>query len=226
MKIISLGGVGGCELAEALRKLNQPTFPYDWMITTQTFVIDSFNNMNNFYVFDEKYTWKEFGNLWLLDKNKKAIMNHEFTKDFNVEKDGVIAKYTRRFERLNNVLNDKNVTILFVRIHHHRGKKIIDENSNPFNLPTNFFDDILEAEYESVDKWNDFLNNVSNKYNKNIKLLLITSDEKYMNYNNNLHDNLIIVYSKKSNIYDETVTNNYNVIKYVLENYYDYKIHN
>jgi hypothetical protein len=37
MKIISLGGIGGCDLAEALRKLNQPTYPYDWLITTQSF---------------------------------------------------------------------------------------------------------------------------------------------------------------------------------------------
>jgi hypothetical protein len=34
MKIISLGGIGGCELAKALRNLNQPAYPYDWMITT------------------------------------------------------------------------------------------------------------------------------------------------------------------------------------------------
>ena len=28
MKIISLGGIGGCDLATALRKLNQQTYPY------------------------------------------------------------------------------------------------------------------------------------------------------------------------------------------------------
>ena len=42
MKIISLGGVGGCDLAQSLRDLNQPTYPYDWLITSQSFIIKSF----------------------------------------------------------------------------------------------------------------------------------------------------------------------------------------
>ena len=41
MKIISLGGIGGCDLATALRKLNQQTYPYNWLITTQSFIIKS-----------------------------------------------------------------------------------------------------------------------------------------------------------------------------------------
>ena len=48
MKLISLGGVGGCNLAFTLRKLNQPTYPYNWLITTQSFVIDSFLKFENF----------------------------------------------------------------------------------------------------------------------------------------------------------------------------------
>ena len=74
MKIISLGGIGGCELATALRNLNQPTYPYDWLITTQTFIINSFNDINNFFVFDEKYVYNEK----LLVYDKKAIMLHDF----------------------------------------------------------------------------------------------------------------------------------------------------
>jgi hypothetical protein len=36
------------------------------------------------------------------------MMNHDFKNNFYLEKDDVIEKYKRRFERLNNVLNDKN----------------------------------------------------------------------------------------------------------------------
>ena len=75
MKLISLGGIGGCDLAEALRKLNQPTYPYDWLITTQSFIIDSFNDFNSFFAFDAKYVYDTEK---LLVYNKKAIMLHDF----------------------------------------------------------------------------------------------------------------------------------------------------
>ena len=75
MKIISLGGIGGCDLAQALRKLNQPAYPYDWLITTQSFIIKSFNDFNNFFVFHRYYV---YNNNNLLVYNKKAIMLHDF----------------------------------------------------------------------------------------------------------------------------------------------------
>ena len=50
MKFISLGGVGGCDVASSLRAVvNQPSYPYDWLISAQSFVIDSFLNFENFF---------------------------------------------------------------------------------------------------------------------------------------------------------------------------------
>jgi hypothetical protein len=69
MNIISLGGIGGCDIAQALRELNQPAYPYDWIISTQSFVINSFDNINNFFIFDEKYV---YDNQKLIMYNKKS----------------------------------------------------------------------------------------------------------------------------------------------------------
>ena len=70
MKLISLGGIGGCDLAESLRSLHQEAYPYDWLITTQTFIINSFNDFNKFFVFDTSYIYNETN---LLTVDKKAI---------------------------------------------------------------------------------------------------------------------------------------------------------
>ena len=44
-KYISLGGAGGCGIAQYLKILNnnnQPTYPYDWIVSSQSFIINSF----------------------------------------------------------------------------------------------------------------------------------------------------------------------------------------
>lgn len=163
MKIISLGGIGGCDLAQALRDLNQKTHPYDWLITTQSFIIDSFNNLNNFFVFDEKYV---HDNSKLLVYNKKAIMLHDFV-NFTSQKEEVITKYKRRFERLNECLYDTE-DILFVRIY---------DNLQELLVPTDYYNNILIRDDEDIEKWESFIDNIQIKYNKKIKLLIITSRE-------------------------------------------------
>lgn len=40
LKIISLGGAGGCKIAEYLRTKNQEAYPYDWIVSSQSFVIN------------------------------------------------------------------------------------------------------------------------------------------------------------------------------------------
>jgi hypothetical protein len=159
MKIISLGGVGGCVLAETLRHLKQEAYPYDWLIATQDFVMNSFNNFDKFFAFDEKYVYDKYK---LLDPNKKAIMLHDFD-NFTLQKEDVINKYKRRFERLNKVLNS-NEDILFVRYYDNVPDKL---------TPFNYYDNILIRNYEDITKWESFINSISNKYNKKIKLLII-----------------------------------------------------
>ena len=173
MKIISLGGIGGCDLAQALRNLNQPTYPYDWLITTQSFIINSFNDINNFFVFDEKYV---YNNNNLLVYDKKAIMLHDF-KNFFLQKEEVIMKYKRRFERLNETLNN-NEDILFVRIYDNLQEKL---------NPADYYNNILIRDEEDIQKWEFFINYIQSKYNnKKIKLLIITSKETICSktYNN------------------------------------------
>lgn len=172
MKIISLGGVGGCVLAESLRQLNQQTFPYDWLLATQDFVINSFNDFNKFFIFEEKYVHDKCK---LLANDKTAIMLHDFT-DFNLQKEEVINKYKRRFERLNNALTS-NENILFVRYH---------DNIKVPLFPFNYYNKILTRNYEDIQKWEEFIHFLKIKYNKNITLLIIASEKEICSkkYNN------------------------------------------
>jgi hypothetical protein len=192
MKIISLGGIGGCDLAQALRDLNQPTHPYDWLITTQSFIINSFNDFDNFFVFDEKCV---YANTKLLVYNKKAIMLHDFT-NFTAEKEAVITKYKRRFERLNECLHG-NEDILFVRIY--------DNLQEPL-LPANCYDNILIRDEEDIQKWETFIGYIQTKYNKNIKLLIITSREDICSKK---YNNVILHFTTEH----KNNTNIYNIIK-------------
>jgi hypothetical protein len=54
---------------------------------------------------------------------KKAVMPHDF-KNFTLQRQEVIAKYKRRFDRLNITLNN-NDDILFVRIYDNPEEKLI-----------------------------------------------------------------------------------------------------
>jgi len=180
MKIISLGGIGGCELAQALRNLNQPAYPYDWLLTTQTFIINSFNNFNNFFIFDKTYI---YDNTKLLSNDKKAIMLHDFD-NFDSQKEIVIEKYKRRFERLNECLNS-NEDILFVRIYDNLQEKL---------NPNDYYNNILIRDEEDVEKWSNFIKHIQIKYNKKIELLLITNIE---NICSKTYNGIIIYFTKE-----------------------------
>ena len=159
MNIISLGGVGGCDLAYSLRDLNQPTGPYDWIIATQSFVIDSFDNYNNFFDFDEKYV---YDTSLLLTDNKKAIILHDFT-DFATQKQQVIEKYKRRYERLHSALNSTN-PVLLVRIWDN-----LNETISPY------YSTIFAREQEQLELWNDWIKHKTKSF-PTTRLLIITSD--------------------------------------------------
>jgi len=196
MKIISLGGIGGCELATALRNLNQQTYPYDWLITTQTFIINSFNNINNFFVFDEKYL---YDCVKLLVYDKKAIMLHDFN-NFFLQREDVIIKYKRRFDRLNESLNS-NENILFVRIYDNLQDKLV---------PYDYYNDILIRDEEDIQKWEFFINNIQSEYNKKIKLLIITNKEDICR---KTYNNIFLFFIKEHN----NNKNIYNIIQDTLK---------
>jgi hypothetical protein len=196
MKLISLGGVGGCSLAQTMRRLKQPAYPFDWIISTQSFVIDSIVDKNNFLIFDEKFIYDKPH--ILIEKTKRAISLHDFT-NLNSQKKGVIDKYTRRFERMYNSFTEE--TVLFVRIM---------DVYNPEIIPGGWvLPDIFIQENESIDLWKTFLENISKKYNKQFYLLLIDI------YNLNLVSDCPFIIIKKHNCdtYDSVITETINDLK-------------
>lgn len=174
MEIISLGGVGGCQLASALRIRKFETYPYDWLITSQSFIIDSFDNIDNFFNFEDSYVYQ---NNNLVSKNKNAVMLHDFT-NFQTQKNDVIEKYKRRFNRLSESLKNKD-KILFVRVM---------ENLQEILYPLNFYDNIFIREEENMTIWEEFIKNIKEKYNCDFHLLLITNETKYLNKSQSYKD--------------------------------------
>ena len=180
MKLISLGGVGGCNLAFALRKLNQPTYPYNWLISTQSFVIDSFLKFENFFEIDEKYL---HGKQTLLNKNKTAIMLHDFKK---FDKNEVTDKFKRRYSRLKDAMQASE-GVLFIRA--------MEDLEVPM-IPEGKYDDIFKREEDQIQLWSEFLNQQQNKFNKEIKMLLLAHNEKLVKTTNN--PNLFVKYVEKT----------------------------
>lgn len=179
MKLISLGGVGGCNLAFALRKLNQPTYPYNWLITTQSFVIDSFLKFENFFEIDEEYL---HGKQTLLNKNRTAIMLHDFKK---FDKNEVTDKFKRRYSRLKDAMQSSE-GVLFIRA--------MEDLEAPM-IPNGKYDDIFKREKDEIHLWDKFLNEQQNKFNKEIKMLLLAHNEELVKPTNN--PNLFIEYVEK-----------------------------
>lgn len=180
MKLISLGGVGGCNLAFALRKLNQPTYPYNWLITTQSFVIDSFLKFENFFEIDEEYL---HGKQTLLNKNRTAIMLHDFKK---FDKNEVTDKFKRRYSRLKDAMQSSE-GVLFIRA--------MEDLEAPM-IPNGKYDDIFKREKDEIHLWDKFLNEQQNKFNKEIKMLLLAHNEKLVKPTNN--PNLFVEYVEKT----------------------------
>jgi hypothetical protein len=156
---ISLGGVGGCSLAEALRSFGQPSYPYDWLITTQSFVEKSFNDMQAFFEFAEEFV---YDNTKLLTRSHDAIMLHDFNSFLSQQAD-VAARYTRRFARFDAALHGPH-PILFVRV--------ADNLEVPLS-PRKYYDDIFVREAEDVSRWNALMETVSARYKKCCKLLYV-----------------------------------------------------
>jgi len=186
--IISLGGVGGCNITDALKTLNYLTFPYSWVVSSQSFVINSFNNYNNFFDFDTKYLHSNHTSV-LHTPTKSAVMLHDFNNLHNtIEKDNTIEKYKRRFERLNNTLLNTNKLILI---------RLPDNLKSPM-LPYGLYDNIYIREEEDISKWNDFFIDICNTYpKKEIHLLIITDIlSKVINRPLNMHRNMHLIYNQ------------------------------
>jgi len=177
LEIISIGGVGGCPLATILRDLNYKTFPYDWMHSTQSFIINSFDKFENFFIWDEKYLYEDTTHE-LISPNKNASILHDFTH-FNIQKDNVIEKYIRRFKRLKETLmNDSSILLI-------RDSDNLQKNHE--------YPPHIIREDENMELYDIFLDNIQKLYNKNnIFLLIITNNKKHLEYNIK-NENLYII---------------------------------
>jgi hypothetical protein len=131
-------------------------------------------------VFDEKYVYDDNK---LLTYNKTAIMLHDFN-NFFLQKEDVINKYKRRFQRLNDSLNS-NEDILFVRIYDNLQEELI---------PKDYYKNILNRDEEDINKWEFFIQELQSKYNKKIRLLIITNREDICN---KIYNNIILYFIKE-----------------------------
>lgn len=185
--IVSLGGVGGCDITYAFKELKNIeclTYPYSWIVTTQSFIIKSFNSFENFFNFNKEDLHPQVGTV-IHDGTKKAVMLHDFN-NFQIEKNNVIEKYNRRFNRLNETL-ENNKKLIFVRL---------PDNLNSPMCPIGLYDNIYLREDEDISLWNDFFNSICLKYpNKEIHLVIVTDIlDKVINKPENINKNLHLFY--------------------------------
>jgi hypothetical protein len=175
MKIISLGGVGGCIITQALDQagFKEPRGPYAWLISSQSFVLDTFLNPNNFFNFDDEsqYTINDNKTRHLRHKNRNAVSIHDFETE-NITVESVKEKYNRRFQRLNAILNDPTEPVLLIRMTDNNYKEI-PEWENYYNV-----------EKDNYQKWYDFRTELETKFNKPFFILIITRNKQ--EYNENL----------------------------------------
>ena len=121
-----------------------------------------------------------------------GFFGHDFN-NFAFQKNEVIQKYERRFTRLNEALMSDE-PILFVRIYDNLDEKLV---------PIDYYNNILSRDDEDIQKWEDFITCIQNKYNKKTKLLVITSREDICNKTyNNVIMQFTTQHKKCDNIYE------------------------
>lgn len=188
IELISLGGVGGCVIAEAIsciKKENTRRYPYDWLLANQSFVIESFLSFENFFDFDDSS--KSISKTQFLSKKLNGFSFHDF-KDYENEKLIIKEKYIRRFKRLQERMEDMK-SILFIR----------RTNNEPDHAE---WKDIFINEKDDFIKWIEFKTSLECIYNKKIYILIITENMDEYSHNcsfNNEEDGIFIRYIQQLN---------------------------
>ena len=162
MIIVNLGGYGGCMLTTVIRKFNQPAYPFDWNITSQSFVTKCIaSGGKHFFDFNIRYLRDGF----LLSPDNDAFLFHEYARvePWWVENDEVRTTYQRRLHRLLSVFYSTD-EILFCR-------HAIDED--PYNDYAKSSWSVLPfvVTYDRVKLWENFIHSRPNS-----KLLLLTNN--------------------------------------------------
>lgn len=197
MLFISLGGAGGCGIAQDLKKINtQATYPFDWTLCKQSFVLNCFTNIligsnpitttvlrEHFIDFGkEEYYYRTATNIYVENKNRNVISLHDFGNGFPYNSINILSMegtYIRRLNRLRNVLESTDPIVFIRRMNHSFigfGKKSPEHGSEEPN-----FDDYM--------LWFEFREQISKQYNKEIYIVLLI-------YNNDIF-NIIKQYQTK-----------------------------
>lgn len=201
MKMINLGGYGGCSLTQVLRKFpfNTEAFPFDWNITTQNFVMECIKSKGE-YFFDFNDDSLLFETNILMSPNRDAFCIHDFT-NWSLQKQTVISKYTRRIKRLIDAIDSED-DILFCR-------HILDVN------PYNDYDKSswkrfpFKIEYDDLNTWIRFIENLNRK--GYTKMVLITNNPTIVSN----HPDILI--SNQTDNYTNWETSVYNFINNLIE---------
>ena len=213
MKIISLGGVGGCDIPQSIQRIIPPIrHPYDWILANQTFVMRTLINNNDFFNFTDKT--KIIGKTVFVNE-LDGMSVHDFPDtidedNYDIITDSINKKYNRRFARLNEALN-YDEPILFIRIANNMPQ--IKEWDNIFNsVPDNF------------QKWVEFIQYLNDFFKKPIYLLIFTNnEEEYNTYKFLENKQILINYINKKIIEND---NDYHHLLSILINDYYTKLNN
>ena len=110
-------------------------------------------------------------------------MLHDFKK---FDKNEVTDKFKRRYSRLKDAMQASE-GVLFIRA--------MEDLEVPM-IPEGKYDDIFKREEDQIELWSEFLNQQQNKFNKEIKMLLLAHNEKLVKPTNN--PNLFVKYVEKT----------------------------
>lgn len=162
MKIISLGGVGGCVIPQAIQLIvsNQERFPYDWLLANQSFGMITIMNSRTFFNFDDET--KFHNNTEFSIDTLDAMSIHDFLnyEHYISHRNIIKEQYSRRINRFNQCL-ESNEPILFVRI----------SNNTPTH--TNWIGNFTSIP-DKIPLWFEFIKAMEKHYKKPIYFLLVT----------------------------------------------------
>ena len=176
MKIINLGGVGGCVITQAIQQfiLDQERYPYDWLLANHSFVIRTLLDNGVFFDLDDEAEFHH-NNFEFSIKERDGMIVHDFHSYEHYMNDRHVVKemYKRRFDRLNFALAS-NEPILFVRMSNHT--PMCDN-----------WKDRFESRTDNLNEWFDFIAYLEKYFEKPIYLLIVTTDQgEYDEYKDKL----------------------------------------
>jgi len=186
MKIINLGGVGGCRITDCMNKLKlrNEAFPFDWNNTNQSFPINCIiKGHDAFFSFEDQYV---ISSTHLISPHNNAFTCHDFNNDWQDKKQVVKEKYIRRLNRLLDLI-ETDEPLCFVR-------EVIEEKGLRDHEDVFQYAPTFKVESDSVHEWDKFMDNYFKHRKSTTKLILFTVNPKLKSYSKNIE---IIFWNRK-----------------------------